>query len=88
MAAIPTAEQVAAFQRDGAVFLPGFLAPELVEQLAEGVEREIAEPGPLAIKMAPADGSGEFVEDFCRWATSPSTAPWSRRAAWAAPPPS
>ena len=68
---IPTAEQVAAFQRDGAVFLPGFLAPELVEQLAAGVERDLAEPGPLAITMAPADGSGQFVEDFCRWSDIP-----------------
>jgi ectoine hydroxylase-related dioxygenase (phytanoyl-CoA dioxygenase family) len=66
-ARIPTDQQVAAFRRDGAVFLPGFLAPELVEQLAQGVERDLAEPGPLAITMAPADGSGQFVEDFCRW---------------------
>ena len=53
------------------MFLPGFLAPELVEQLAAGVERDLAEPGPLAITMAPADGSGQFVEDFCRWSDIP-----------------
>ncbi len=67
----PTSEQVEAFRRDGAVYLPGFLAPELVERLAAGVERDLAEPGPLAITMEPADGSGRFVEDFCRWQRHP-----------------
>jgi ectoine hydroxylase-related dioxygenase (phytanoyl-CoA dioxygenase family) len=67
----PTTEQVEAFRRDGAVYLPGFLAPELVERLAAGVERDLAEPGPLAITMEPADGSGRFVEDFCRWREIP-----------------
>ena len=67
----PTGEQIEAFRRDGAVYLPGFLAPELVERLAAGVERDLAEPGPLAITMEPADGSGRFVEDFCRWQEVP-----------------
>ena len=70
------------------MFLPGFLAPELVEQLAEGVEREIAEPGPLAIKMAPADGSGEFVEDFCRWGDIPEYRAVVEASGMGRPPPS
>ena len=49
-----TSEQIEAFRRDGAVYLPGFLAPELVERLAAGVERDLAEPGPLAITMEAA----------------------------------
>ncbi len=61
----------AGYARDGVVHLPGFLTPELVATLAEGVERDLAEPGPLAISMAPDDGSGRFVEDFCRWVDIP-----------------
>ena len=49
----------------------GSFRSELVERLAAGVERDLAEPGPLAITMEPADGSGRFVEDFCRWSEIP-----------------
>ena len=55
------------YLRDGVVYLPGVLTPDEVETLARGVERTIAEPGPLALTMQPDDGSGAFFEDFCRW---------------------
>ena len=79
----PTKEQAKAFRRDGAVFLPGFLAAELVERLAAGVERDLAQPGPLAITMEPADGSGGSSRTSAAGARSRSTATWSSRAAWA-----
>ena len=55
------------YLRDGVVYLPGVLTSDEVEVLARGVERNIAEPGPLALRMQPDDGSGAFFEDFCRW---------------------
>jgi ectoine hydroxylase-related dioxygenase (phytanoyl-CoA dioxygenase family) len=55
------------YLRDGVAYLPGVLTPDEVETLARGVERNVAEPGPLALRMLPDDGSGAFFEDFCRW---------------------
>ena len=55
---------VETFRRDGAVPIRGLLSDELVETLREGVERNRAEPGPLA------QGHGAdrtFFEDFCNW---------------------
>lgn len=49
------------YRRDGAVPLRGVLSPEQVEALRAGVERDVAEPGPLAIR------TGRFFEDFRNW---------------------
>lgn len=53
-----------AFQRDGAVPIRGLLSSEQVETLRRGIDRNRAEPGPLA------QGHGAdqtFFEDFCNW---------------------
>jgi ectoine hydroxylase-related dioxygenase (phytanoyl-CoA dioxygenase family) len=49
------------FQRDGAVALRGVLTPDEVETLRAGVERNLSEPSPLAIR------EGNFFEDFRNW---------------------
>jgi ectoine hydroxylase-related dioxygenase (phytanoyl-CoA dioxygenase family) len=55
---------VDAFRRDGAVPIRGLLSEAQVETLRQGIERNRAEPGPLA------QGHGAdqtFFEDFCNW---------------------
>ena len=42
-----TAEQVAAYRRDGAVYLPG-LFKDWVGTIGAGIERNMREPGPYA----------------------------------------
>jgi ectoine hydroxylase-related dioxygenase (phytanoyl-CoA dioxygenase family) len=49
------------FQRDGAVALRGVLSASEVDALRAGVERNLAEPGDLAIR------TGRFFEDFRNW---------------------
>ena len=49
------------FRRDGAVPLRGVLSPEEIEALRAGVERDLADPSPLAI------ATGRFFEDFRNW---------------------
>ena len=65
-----TEEQVAAYRRDGAVLLPGVFA-DWVESLRAGVERNIAEPGPVATEHKLDDGRGRFFEDYCNWQRIP-----------------
>jgi ectoine hydroxylase-related dioxygenase (phytanoyl-CoA dioxygenase family) len=55
---------VASFRRDGAVPIRGLLDSGQVETLRLAIDRNRAEPGPLA------QGHGEgktFFEDFCNW---------------------
>ena len=59
-------DDVAAFQRDGAVCLRGVLSPAEVALAAAGIETVLAAPGDLALRASRGD-DGAFVEDFRRW---------------------
>jgi ectoine hydroxylase-related dioxygenase (phytanoyl-CoA dioxygenase family) len=63
----PSAAQVEAFQRDGAVVLPGLLMSAEVELLRSGIEANLAAPSPRAKVASTRDDPGWFVEDFCCW---------------------
>jgi ectoine hydroxylase-related dioxygenase (phytanoyl-CoA dioxygenase family) len=66
-AEVATHERVAAWQRDGAVCLPGLLSAAEVAQLRRGIDANLAAPSPRAIVASAADDPGRFVEDFCNW---------------------
>ncbi len=66
-APIVDAETVAAFHRDGAVVVRGLFSPEEVAVIERGIERNLAEPGPLVKVASRPDDPGRFVEDFCNW---------------------
>ena len=70
MTELPTPDQIDAFQRDGAVHLPGVFAGEWAVRLAAGVAQNMAEPGPYAHEYA-ADGAG-FFGDYCNWQRIPA----------------
>lgn len=58
---------IAAFRADGAVAVSGVATPAEVESLRAGIERNLADPGPLFGVASPDDDAGRFVEDFCNW---------------------
>jgi len=62
--------EVAAYRQDGAIHLKGIFA-DWVEALRDGVERNIAEPGPVATEHTLNDGRGRFFEDYCNWQRIP-----------------
>jgi len=67
-------QQIEAYQRDGAIVVRGLFAP-WVERLAQGVERNLAEPGPYgAENVRPEDGGGRFFDDYCNWQRIPEFA--------------
>ncbi len=57
-----TDEQVDSWREDGVVHLSGAFAPQWIDLLTEGIERAMAEPGPLAKDYA-APGAGSFFTD-------------------------
>jgi ectoine hydroxylase-related dioxygenase (phytanoyl-CoA dioxygenase family) len=68
---VVTDADAAAFRRDGVVLLRGLLSAEEVATLERGVERNLAEPSPLAINATPEGEPGAFVEDFRNWRRIP-----------------
>ncbi|HEX7390390.1 MAG TPA: phytanoyl-CoA dioxygenase family protein [Acidiphilium sp.] len=63
-------DQIAAFQRDGAVLVRG-LFRDWVETLRAGIERNMKEPGPYAAENLKAGESGRFFDDYCNWTRIP-----------------
>ncbi|MCG4255112.1 phytanoyl-CoA dioxygenase family protein [Acetobacter senegalensis] len=61
--------QIAAFHDDGAVLLKGVFAP-WVETLRAGIDRLMADPGPLERSYQP-EGSAPFFQDLCNWRRIP-----------------
>ena len=62
-----TDAEVAAFARDGAVALRGVFDADWIALLAEGVEQNLAAPGPYVRHYTKEGESGRFVGDYCNW---------------------
>jgi ectoine hydroxylase-related dioxygenase (phytanoyl-CoA dioxygenase family) len=55
------------YRRDGAVCVRGAFTEAEVELVAEGIERNLADPSPRGIVASRDDDAGRFFEDFCNW---------------------
>lgn len=62
-----TGDEVAAFRRDGAVKLAGVFDTGWLDQLADAIDRDKQEPGPMVRRNTPAGNPGEFFVDFQLW---------------------
>jgi ectoine hydroxylase-related dioxygenase (phytanoyl-CoA dioxygenase family) len=60
-------ELVERFEQDGVVVVRDVASGAEVDLLREGVDLNIAEPGPFAKVASRADDPGWFFEDFCNW---------------------
>ena len=61
------AATVAQYRKDGCTVVRGLFSPDEVEVVRAGIERNLAEPGPLFGVASRDDDPGRFVEDFCNW---------------------
>lgn len=68
MSALISGDEIAAFQRDGAVRLSGVFA-DWVDVIAAGIERNMADPGEYASENAVTQG--RFFDDYCNWERIP-----------------
>ncbi len=60
--------QIAAFQRDGAVMLPGIFR-DWIDTIAAGIARNMEAPGSYASENAVTEG--RFFDDYCNWTRIP-----------------
>jgi ectoine hydroxylase-related dioxygenase (phytanoyl-CoA dioxygenase family) len=61
-----TDQMISDFQRDGVVLVKGLFS-EFVDDLARGIERNMAEPGPYAAENLKEGEQGRFFDDYCNW---------------------
>jgi ectoine hydroxylase-related dioxygenase (phytanoyl-CoA dioxygenase family) len=61
------AETIEQYRRDGCCVVRGLFTTDEVEAIRDGIERNLAEPGPLFGVASRPDDPGRFVEDFCNW---------------------
>lgn len=62
---------IEAYQRDGAVLVKGLFA-DWVELIAQGIEQNMAEPGPYAAENLQDGERGRFFDDYCNWTRIPA----------------
>ena len=67
------AATIEAFQRDGAVLIKGLFSG-WIDQIAEGIEENMAAPGPYAAENLHSGESGRFFDDYCNWQRIPEFA--------------
>jgi ectoine hydroxylase-related dioxygenase (phytanoyl-CoA dioxygenase family) len=60
-------ETIAQYRTDGCVVIRGLFSADQVASVERGIERNLAEPGPLFGVASREDDPGRFVEDFCNW---------------------
>ncbi|MBU6245192.1 MAG: phytanoyl-CoA dioxygenase family protein [Actinomycetales bacterium] len=60
-------EAVDEFRRVGATVVRGVCTPQEVAMVERGIERNLADPGPMFKVASRTDDPGSFVEDFCNW---------------------
>ncbi|RMV52654.1 Phytanoyl-CoA dioxygenase [Pseudomonas syringae pv. papulans] len=66
-----TTEDIEAFQRDGAICLRGVFR-DWIGTIADGIERNLAEPGAYASRYVEKDDKpGGFFDDYCNWQRIP-----------------
>lgn len=64
-------ETVEQFRRDGAVVLRQAFSPDWIARLAQGIERNLMLPGPMAIHYTEEGKPGRFFGDYCNWQRIP-----------------
>ena len=62
-----TQERIEAFQRDGVTALRGAFAAQWIEKLEQGLDFNIAHPGPYHREYTQAGQPGHFFGDYCNW---------------------
>jgi ectoine hydroxylase-related dioxygenase (phytanoyl-CoA dioxygenase family) len=55
------------YRADGCVVIRGLFRADEVASVERGIERNLAEPGPLFGVASRENDPGRFVEDFCNW---------------------
>ncbi len=66
-------EHIDAYQRDGVVLIKGLFADH-IEAIRDGIEVNLAAPGPYAAENLTDTEAGRFFDDYCNWQRIPAFA--------------
>ncbi|HAJ19599.1 MAG TPA: phytanoyl-CoA dioxygenase, partial [Rhodospirillaceae bacterium] len=66
-----TQHHIDSYATDGAVMIPGLLS-DWVDIIAQGIDQNMAEPGPYAAENTTATDTGRFFDDYCNWPRIPA----------------
>ena len=66
-----TSEEMRRFEADGALCLRQRFASHWIDSLADGFERNLADPGPNASCFTPTGNPGGYLDDFMNWQRIP-----------------
>jgi len=61
-----THDHIATFENDGVVLVKGLFA-QYVDTLCEGIDLNMASPGPYAAENLQPGEQGRFFDDYCNW---------------------
>jgi len=64
-------DDVRTLERDGAVCLRGVYGRRWLDLVAEGIERDLADPGPYGRRQSDAVDRGVFFTDYYMWRRIP-----------------
>ena len=67
MSAQITDQTIEDFQRDGAVVVRGLFNDAELTLIAQGIEQNMAEPGPYAAENTTGKDTGRFFDDYVNW---------------------
>ena len=65
-----TQQHIDDYARDGAVLVRGLFA-DFVDEIAAGIEMNMADPGPYAAENLKPGETGRFFDDYCNWMRIP-----------------
>ena len=61
-----SSKDINAFQKDGVIFIKGLLN-NFVDQIRQGIEKNLSEPGEYAAENLNHNEGGRFFDDYCNW---------------------
>lgn len=73
-----TSDDIEAFDRDGAVCIRGAFS-DWIGTIADGIERNMRDPGPYAAENLKPGEAGRFFDDYCNWQRIPEFERFARQ---------
>ena len=67
MPSLLSEQQIATFRTDGVLCIRQAFDQNWLDLLAQGIDRNIREPGPVGRKYTPDGSPGGFFGDYCNW---------------------
>ena len=62
----PSQKDILTFQKDGVVLIKGLFS-DFLDQICNGIEKNLASPGKYSAENTNPNETGRFFDDYCNW---------------------